>query len=85
MRRTPRALRRPRGFDTRVGEDEHVRAFRESPGGRHPYLWLGTKVERVREAGGVRHRCVVIAYGVLESGRHGVIGLDGAEVETEAF
>jgi len=37
------------------GLDEQVQAFRERPlEGRHPYLWLHAKVERVREAGGVR-------------------------------
>ena len=32
--------------------------------GRYPYLWLDAKVERVREPGGVRHKALVIAYGV---------------------
>jgi putative transposase len=68
------------------GLDEQVRAFRERPlEGRHPYLWLDAKVERVREPGGVRHKCLVIAYGVHESGRREVIGLDVGEAETEAF
>ncbi len=68
------------------GLDEQVRAFRERPlEGRYPYLWLDAKVERVREPGGVRHKCLVIAYGVHESGRREVIGLDVGEAETEAF
>jgi transposase-like protein len=66
--------------------DEQVRVFRERPlEGRYPYLWLDAKVERVREPGGVRHKALVIAYGVHHSGRREVIGLDVGEAETEAF
>ena len=69
-----------------AGLDEQVRAFRERPlEGRYPYLWLDAKVERVRERGGVRHKALVIAYGVHESGRREVIGIDVGEAETEAF
>jgi len=68
------------------GLDEQVRVFRERPlEGRYPYLWLDAKVERVREPGGVRHKALVIAYGVHQSGRREVIGLDVGEAETEAF
>jgi len=42
-------------------------------------------VERVRGAGGVRHKAPVIAYGVHESGRREVIGIDVGEAETGAF
>jgi putative transposase len=66
--------------------DEQVTVFRERPlAGAYPYLWLDAKVERVREPGGVRHKALVIAYGVHESGRREVIGLDVGEAETEAF
>jgi putative transposase len=68
------------------GLDEQVTAFRQRPlEGRYPYLWLDAKVERVREPGGVRHKALVIAYGVHETGRREVIGLDVGEAETEAF
>jgi putative transposase len=68
------------------GLDEQVRVFRERPlEGAYPYLWLDAKVERVREPGGVRHKALVIAYGVHHSGRREVIGLDVGEAETEAF
>jgi putative transposase len=68
------------------GLDEQVQAFRERPlEGRYPYLWLDGKIERVRERGGVRQKCLVIAYAVHESGRREVIGLDVGEAETEAF
>jgi Transposase, Mutator family len=40
------------------------------------YLWVDAKVERVREPGGVRHKALVIAYGVHQSGRREVIDLD---------
>jgi transposase-like protein len=66
--------------------DEQVSVFRERPlAGAYPYLWLDAKVERVREAGGVRHKALVIAYGVHETGRREVVGLDVGEAETEAF
>jgi len=68
------------------GLDVQVRMFRERPlEGRYPYLWLDAKVERVREPGGVRHKALVIAYGVHQSGRREVIGIDVGEAETEAF
>jgi putative transposase len=68
------------------GLDEQVRIFRERPlEGTYPYLWLDGKVERVREAGGVRQKCLAIAYGVHESGRREVLGLDVGEGETESF
>ncbi len=69
-----------------AGLDEQVRCFRERPlEGAYPYLWLDAKVERVREPGGVRHKALVIAYGVHETGRREVIGIDVGEGETEAF
>jgi putative transposase len=68
------------------GLDEQVTVFRERPlEGAYPYLWLDAKVERVREAGGVRHKALVIAYGVHATGRREVVGLDVGEAETEAF
>jgi len=68
------------------GLDEQVRCFRERPlEGQYPYLWLDAKVERVREPGGVRHKALVVAYGVHETGRREVIGIDVGEAETEAF
>jgi putative transposase len=68
------------------GLDEQVNVFRERPlAGAYPYLWLDAKVERVREPGGVRHKALVIAYGVHETGRREVIGLDVGEAETESF
>jgi putative transposase len=68
------------------GLDEQVEAFRNRPlEGRYPYLWLDAKVEKVRDGGRVRRKCLVIAHGVHESGRREVIGMDVGECETEAF
>jgi putative transposase len=68
------------------GLDEQVRVFRERPlEGAYPYLWVDAKVERVREPSGVRHKALAIAYGVHETGRREVIGLDVGQAETEAF
>lgn len=68
-----------------AGLDEQVQIFRERPLGQYPYLWLDAKVEKVRERGRVRHKALVIAQGVHESGRREIIGLDVGEAETESF
>src|SRR3954465_3345343 len=68
------------------GLDEQVRVFRERPlEGRYPYVWLDGKIEKVRERGAVRQKCLVLAYGVHETGRREVLGLDVGEAETESF
>ena len=69
-----------------AGLDEQVEAFRSRPlEGRYPYLFVDAKVEKVRDGGRVRRKCVVIAHGVHETGRREIIGLDVGEAETEAF
>ncbi len=69
-----------------AGLDEQVEAFRSRPlEGRYPYLFVEAKVEKVRDGGRVRRKCVVIAHGVHETGRREIIGLDVGEAETEAF
>jgi putative transposase len=68
------------------GLDEQVEAFRARPlEGRYPYVFLDAKVEKVRDGGRVRRKCLVIAHGVHETGRREVIALDVGECETEAF
>ncbi len=68
------------------GLDEQVHAFRTRPlEGRYPYLFVDAKVEKVRDGGRVRRKCVVLAHGVHESGRREILGLDVGEAETEAF
>jgi putative transposase len=68
------------------GLDEQVEAFRNRQlEGRYPYLWLDAKVEKVRDGGRVVRKCLVLAYGVHESGYREVIALDVGEAETEAF
>ena len=75
-----------RSRDIAQGLDEQVEAFRQRPlEGRYPYLWLDAKVEKVRDGGRVRRKCLVIAHGVHETGRREVIALDVGEAETEAF
>ena len=69
-----------------AGLDEQVEAFRQRPlEGRYPYLWLDAKVEKVRDGGRVRRKCLVVAHGVHDTGRREVIALDVGEAETEAF
>jgi putative transposase len=66
--------------------DEQVAAFRERPlEGAYPYLWLDAKQEKVRDRGHVVPKALVIAYGVPETGRREVIGLDVGQIESEAF
>ncbi|HEX2288594.1 MAG TPA: IS256 family transposase [Gaiellaceae bacterium] len=66
--------------------DEQVEAFRQRPlEGDYPYLWLDGKAEKVRDGGRVVNKCVVIAYGVHETGRREILGIDVGESETEAF
>jgi Transposase, Mutator family len=66
--------------------DEQVEAFRQRPlEGDYAYLWLDAKVERVRDGGRVVCKCVLIAYGVHETGRREILGFDVGESETEAF
>lgn len=66
--------------------DGQVEAFRTRPlEGEYPYLWLDAKVVKVRSRGHVYPKALVIAYGVHESGRREVIGLDIGELESEAF
>jgi putative transposase len=66
--------------------DEHVEAFRSRPlEGAYPYVWLDAKVVKVRQRGHVYPKALVVAYGVHETGRREVIGLDIGETESEAF
>jgi len=70
-----------------AGLDERAAAFRGRPlGGAYPYVWLDARIERVRDADAhtVRHKALLVAYGVHESGRREVIGIDVGEVESEA-
>jgi transposase-like protein len=68
------------------GLDERAQAFRERPlEGDYPYVWFDARIERVRDkdAHSVRHKALLVAYGVHESGRREVIGIDVGEVESE--
>jgi transposase-like protein len=48
-------------------------------------LWLDAKQEKVRDGAHVVSKALVIAYGVHETGRREVIGLDVGQIESEAF
>ena len=53
-----------------AGLDERAEAFRNRPlEGAYPYVWLDARIERVREAAAhaVRHKALLVAYGVHES------------------
>lgn len=67
--------------------DEQVSAFLNRPlEGSYPYLWFDAKIEKVRGKDQQVHRkALVIAYGIHESGRREVIGIDVGDAETEAF
>jgi transposase-like protein len=66
--------------------DGKVEAFRSRPlEGDYPYLWLDAKLVKVRGRGHVYPKALVIAYGVHETGRREVIGLDIGETESEPF
>ena len=54
--------------------------------GAYPYLWLDARCERVRDtaSGMVRQKALLVAYGVHDSGRREVVGLQVGEVESEA-
>lgn len=67
--------------------DQQVGAFMNRPiEGSYPYVWFDAKIEKVRDANNqVRSKALVIAYGVHETGRREVIGIDVGEAETEAF
>jgi transposase-like protein len=65
--------------------DGQVQAFRTRPlEGAYPYLWLDAKHLKVRDAGHVHSKALMVAFAVHESGRREVIGIEIAESETEA-
>ncbi len=65
--------------------DTQVEAFRERPlEGSYPYLWLDAKHLKVRDGAHVYSKALMVAFGVHDSGRREVIGIEIAESETEA-
>jgi transposase-like protein len=65
--------------------DGQVQAFRTRPlEDAYPYLWLDAKHLKVRDAGHVHPKALMVAFAVHESGRREVIGIEIAESETEA-
>src|SRR3954451_18059223 len=68
------------------GLDEQVDAFRNRPlEGRYPYLWLDAKVEKVRDGARVVRKCLLLAYGVHQSGYREIIALENSAATPQAF
>lgn len=66
--------------------DEEVNKWRRRPlEGEYPYLWLDATYVKVREGGVVMSQAIVIAYGVRETGKREVLGIDVGLGEDGAF
>src|SRR5919206_1424536 len=66
--------------------DERVNAFLSRPiEGTWPYLWIDATYVKVREAGRIVSRAVIIAIGVNSDGRREVLGVTTGLSEAEPF
>ncbi len=66
--------------------DEKVQSFLNRPlEGDWPYLWLDATYVKVREAGRIVSKAVIVAVAVNTDGRREVLGLAIGPSETEAF
>jgi len=66
--------------------DERVKAFLDRPlEGDWPYLWIDATYVKVREAGRIVSRAVIVAVGVNASGRREILGMDVGPSEAETF
>jgi transposase-like protein len=66
--------------------DERVRSFLDRPlEGDWPYLWLDATYVKVREAGRIVSKAVIVAVAVNTDGRREVLGIAIGPSETEAF
>jgi transposase-like protein len=63
--------------------DEELKAWRERPLGRVPYVILDARYEKVRHGGSVRDCAVLIAVGVLDNGQRSVLGVSVSLSEAE--
>ena len=66
--------------------DEQVETFRQRPLSDHiwPYVWLDAIYLKVRDAGRVRSKAVLVAFGVSDEGFREVLGLEVAYGEMES-
>lgn len=64
--------------------DEELSAWRQRPLGRHSYLVLDARYEKVRHGGSVVSAAVLIAIGVDTDGKRSVLGVSVARSEAEA-
>ena len=66
--------------------DEKVQSFLNRPlEGDWPYLWLDATSVKVREAGRIVSKAVIVAVAVNTDGRREVLGLAIGPSESEAF
>jgi len=66
--------------------DERVKAFLDRPlEGDWPYLWIDATYVKVREAGRIVSRAVIVAVGVNASGRREILGMAVGPSEAETF
>lgn len=66
--------------------DERVRSFLDRPlEGDWPYLWLDATYLKVRDAGRIVTKAVIVAVAVNTDGRREVLGIAIGPSETEAF
>ena len=66
--------------------DERVKSFLDRPlEGDWPYLWLDATYVKVREAGRIVSKAVIVAVAVNTDGRREVLGIAIGPSETEAF
>ena len=66
--------------------DERVQAFLNRPlEGDYPYVWIDATYVKVREAGRVVSKAVILAIGVDRDGRREVLGMDVGVSEAETF
>ena len=63
--------------------DEVLKARRNRPLGRCPYLYLDARYEKVRHYGQVRDAAVLIAVGVTEAGKRQILGVSVSLSEQE--
>lgn len=63
--------------------DEELDAWRNRPLGRTPYLILDARYEKVRHGGSVRDCAVLLAIGILPSGKRSVLGVSVSLSEAE--
>ena len=66
--------------------DERVKAFLDRPiEGEWPYIWIDATYVKVRQNNRIVSVAVILAIGVNNDGRRGVLGMDIGPSEAETF